>query len=136
MARIDLNADLGEGDAFDDELLQIVSSCNVACGGHAGNTESMTRTVRSAIANGVAVGAHPGYPDREGFGHPASLSVCRCHGIRQSSPQRTGEIGKPPHRRDLGADDRLGHPIAAVGDQKDADGGAAHIDGGPHQGTG
>ena len=68
MATIDLNADLGEGDPFDDELLQIVSSCNVACGGHAGDAESMARTVSAAIANGVAVGAHPGYPDREGFG--------------------------------------------------------------------
>ena len=68
MASIDLNADLGEGDACDEELLQIVSSCNVACGGHAGDADSMIRTVRSAIANGVAVGAHPGYPDREGFG--------------------------------------------------------------------
>jgi len=68
MTSIDLNADLGEGDPYDDELLQIVSSCNVACGGHAGDEDSMTRTVRSAIANGVAVGAHPGYPDREGFG--------------------------------------------------------------------
>ena len=68
MASIDLNADLGEGDAYDEELLRIVSSCNVACGGHAGDVESMTSTVRSAIANGVAVGAHPGYPDREGFG--------------------------------------------------------------------
>ncbi len=68
MARIDLNADLGEGDEYDMDLLQIVSSCNVACGGHAGDAASMTSTVRSAIANGVAVGAHPGYPDREGFG--------------------------------------------------------------------
>lgn len=75
MASIDLNADLGEGDAFDDELLQIVSSCNVACGGHAGDTESMTRTVRSAIANGVAVGAHPGYPDRDGFGRRSHFLV-------------------------------------------------------------
>jgi UPF0271 protein len=65
---IDLNADLGEGDPFDEELLQIVSSCNVACGGHAGNAETMAMTVRLAIANGVATGAHPGYPDREGFG--------------------------------------------------------------------
>lgn len=68
MARIDLNADLGEGDPHDEELLQVVSSCNVACGGHAGDAESMALTVRSAIANGVAVGAHPGYPDRDGFG--------------------------------------------------------------------
>ena len=68
MTSIDLNADLGEGQACDLELLRIVSSCNVACGGHAGDVNSMTTTVRAAIANGVAVGAHPSYPDREGFG--------------------------------------------------------------------
>jgi len=68
MASIDLNADLGEGAPWDDELLQLVSSCNIACGGHAGDAASMAATVRSALANGVAVGAHPGYPDREGFG--------------------------------------------------------------------
>ncbi len=68
MAAIDLNSDLGEGDPYDDELLAIVSSCNIACGGHAGDAESMARTVLVAIENGVSVGAHPGYPDREGFG--------------------------------------------------------------------
>ncbi len=68
MAAIDLNADLGEGAPCDDELLAIVSSCNVACGGHAGDEESMARTVLVAIENGVSVGAHPGYPDRDGFG--------------------------------------------------------------------
>lgn len=68
MATIDLNADLGEGDAYDEALLEIVSSCNVACGGHAGDADSMAKTVSAAIANGVCVGAHPGYPDREGFG--------------------------------------------------------------------
>ena len=73
MARIDLNADLGEGDPYDEELLRIVSSCNVACGGHAGDAESMTLIVRSAISNGVAVGAHPGYPDREGFGRESGF---------------------------------------------------------------
>ena len=73
MASIDLNADLGEGDACDEALLQIVSSCNVACGGHAGDAESMMLTVRSAIANGVAVGAHPGYPDRRGFGRKSGF---------------------------------------------------------------
>lgn len=68
MASVDLNADLGEGDAYDDALLEIVSSCNVACGGHAGDQASMAATVRAAMVNGVSVGAHPGYPDREGFG--------------------------------------------------------------------
>jgi len=68
MTTIDLNADLGEGDAYDAELLQVVSSCNIACGGHAGNTASIAATMREALANGVSVGAHPAYPDREGFG--------------------------------------------------------------------
>jgi UPF0271 protein len=65
---IDLNADLGEGDAYDAELLQVVSSCNIACGGHAGDARSIAATIREALANGVSIGAHPAYPDREGFG--------------------------------------------------------------------
>jgi UPF0271 protein len=73
VAEIDLNADLGEGDPYDEELLQIVSSCNVASGGHAGDAETMAVTVRSAIAHGVATGAHPGYPDREGFGRQSGF---------------------------------------------------------------
>lgn len=68
MTCIDMNADLGEGDTNDEELLQIVSSCNIACGGHAGDAGSMATTVRAAVVNGVCVGAHPGYPDRKGFG--------------------------------------------------------------------
>lgn len=73
MRTIDLNADLGEGDAFDEALLGIVSSCNIACGGHAGDENSMRTTVMSAIVNGVAIGAHPSYPDREGFGRRSSF---------------------------------------------------------------
>jgi UPF0271 protein len=70
---IDLNADLGEGygnyNAGDDQaLLPFVSSANVACGFHAGDPRVMEATVRSAAALGVAVGAHPGYPDLVGFG--------------------------------------------------------------------
>jgi len=65
---IDLNADLGEGCAFDVELLDIISSCNIACGGHAGDAESMAATVALAVARKVAIGAHPAYPDRAGFG--------------------------------------------------------------------
>ena len=68
MTSIDLNADLGEGCGTDAELLSVVSSCNVACGGHAGDRDTMAATIANAVANGVAVGAHPGYPDREGFG--------------------------------------------------------------------
>jgi 5-oxoprolinase (ATP-hydrolysing) subunit A len=75
MARrsLDLNADVGE--ASDPEgiereraLIALVTSANVACGGHAGDEASMTDTVTAALAHSVRVGAHPSYPDRPGFG--------------------------------------------------------------------
>jgi UPF0271 protein len=65
---MDLNADLGEGAAADNELLTLVTSANVACGAHAGSADTMRDLVRHAREAGVTVGAHPGYPDREGFG--------------------------------------------------------------------
>lgn len=65
---IELNADLGEGGSEDEALLPLVTSCNIACGGHAGSDEIMRRTVELARACGVAIGAHPGYEDRENFG--------------------------------------------------------------------
>ena len=68
MTTIDLNADLGEGAPDDAALLEIVSSASIACGGHAGDPETMAVTARVALEHGVAIGAHPGYPDREGFG--------------------------------------------------------------------
>jgi len=64
---IDLNADVGEG--YDDAgLIPLVTSANVACGAHAGDAATMRATVRLAVAHGVAVGAHPGFPDRANFG--------------------------------------------------------------------
>lgn len=68
MQNIDLNADLGEGEAYDAELLAIVTRCNIACGGHAGSAESMRVTIVAALAANVSIGAHPSYPDRDGFG--------------------------------------------------------------------
>lgn len=72
-AGIDLNADVGEsagavtvGD--DAAVVPLVTSVNVACGGHAGDDAVMRRTLRLARTHGVAAGAHPAYPDREGFG--------------------------------------------------------------------
>jgi 5-oxoprolinase (ATP-hydrolysing) subunit A len=65
---VDLNADLGEGAGHDDELLGLVSSANIACGFHAGNAAMMRDSIVSAKARGVAVGVHPGFPDREHFG--------------------------------------------------------------------
>lgn len=68
MTTIDLNADLGEGMPNDAGMMPFISSCNIACGGHAGDRETMRRTLKLAREHGVAAGAHPSYPDREGFG--------------------------------------------------------------------
>ncbi|NIJ35978.1 UPF0271 protein [Sphingopyxis panaciterrae] len=73
MRSIDLNSDLGEGFGpwlmgDDEAMLAIVTSANVACGGHASDPETMYRTLALAAARGVVVGAHPSYPDKEGFG--------------------------------------------------------------------
>jgi len=65
---LDLNADLGEGIGDDEAMLDIVSSANIACGGHAGDEASMRAALRAAKARGVVVGAHPGFPDRQNFG--------------------------------------------------------------------
>ena len=68
MTRIDLNADMGEGMGDDAAMLSIVTSANVACGMHAGDPDTMARTMRAAIERGVGIGAHPGFADRENFG--------------------------------------------------------------------
>ena len=68
MIRIDLNCDLGEGAGHDAELMPFVTSANIACGGHAGDAASMRAAVDRALQHGVAVGAHPGFADREHFG--------------------------------------------------------------------
>jgi UPF0271 protein len=71
MVKIDLNADLGEGGSADAELMTLVSSVNIACGFHAGDAQTMLTSVRNAVKNGVAIGAHPSFPDRENFGRTA-----------------------------------------------------------------
>jgi UPF0271 protein len=73
MRAIDLNADLGEGYGpwtmgDDAAMLGVVTSANVACGGHAGDPETMFRTLEIARDRRINVGAHPSYPDKEGFG--------------------------------------------------------------------
>ena len=78
--RIDLNADLGEGVGDDAAMLSLVTSANIACGGHASDPDLMLKTLRHAAARGVTIGAHPGYPDRANFGRevipmaPASIT--------------------------------------------------------------
>ena len=73
MIEVDLNSDLGEsfgawtmGD--DAAMLDVVTSANVACGFHAGDPDTMLKTVENAKARGVAIGAHPGFHDLQGFG--------------------------------------------------------------------
>lgn len=86
MRTIDLNSDLGEGYgpwAMGDDaaMLAVVTSANIACGGHAGDPETMYNTCRTAAAHGVVIGAHPSYVDREGFG-------------RRVIPMHPDEIGR------------------------------------------
>jgi len=73
MTRIDLNADMGESFGpwrmgADAALLDVVTSANIACGFHAGDPAVMATTVAQAAARGVRIGAHPGFPDLQGFG--------------------------------------------------------------------
>ncbi|WP_273502124.1 LamB/YcsF family protein [Paracoccus sphaerophysae] len=84
--RIDLNSDLGEGFGpwrmgDDTAMLDIVTSANVAAGGHASDPETMFAALQTAASRGVVVGAHPGYADREGFG-------------RRVIPMSPAEIGR------------------------------------------
>ncbi len=65
---IDLNCDLGEGAGHDDRLMPLITSANIACGGHAGDVDSMRAAVLLAMRHGVAIGAHPGFPDRANLG--------------------------------------------------------------------
>ncbi|WP_097027268.1 LamB/YcsF family protein [Clostridium peptidivorans] len=79
MFKVDLNSDLGESFGnykigLDEEVIKYVTSVNIACGWHAGDAEVMENTIKIAKENGVAVGAHPGFPDLMGFGR-RNLSV-------------------------------------------------------------
>ncbi|WP_041681799.1 5-oxoprolinase subunit PxpA [Cupriavidus sp. DF5525] len=107
--RVDLNSDMGEGfGAYhmgdDEAILNIVSSANIACGLHAGDPEIMAKTFALARERGVAVGAHPGFPDLWGFG-------------RRIIPFSTGEIERLVAYQ-IGAAQALsayaGHPITYV----------------------
>jgi UPF0271 protein len=73
---VDLNCDLGEGTGDDEDIMPFITSANIACGFHAGDAATMKKTVDTAIRMGIKIGAHPGLPDREGFGRmPMSVSL-------------------------------------------------------------
>lgn len=72
---IDINADVGEGIGNEAQLMPFISSCNIACGGHAGDDETMKEVIKIAKDYGVKIGAHPSFPDKENFGRqPMELS--------------------------------------------------------------
>jgi UPF0271 protein len=125
--RIDLNADLGEGygpwEMGEDALmLDCVTSANIACGGHAGDPETMFRTLRLAAERRVKVGAHPGFADREGFG-------------RRVIPMLVGEVARMVAAqvgalmalaRLAGTEVRYVKPHGALGNLAAADGAVAN----------
>jgi len=68
---IDINVDVGEGVNNEAQLMPYISSCNIACGGHAGDLQSMRNVVKLAKQYDVKIGAHPSFPDKENFGRQA-----------------------------------------------------------------
>lgn len=73
---IDINADIGEGIGNEADLMPLLSSCNIACGGHAGNVETMRFCVNLAKKYKVKIGAHPSFPDVENFGRKEINMSC------------------------------------------------------------
>ncbi|GGH07130.1 UPF0271 protein [Alsobacter metallidurans] len=127
--QIDLNADLAEGYGpwrmgDDEALLDMVSSANIACGFHAGDPLIMEQAVRAAAARGVDIGAHVGFPDRQGFGRramqiePTELAamvvyqlgalsgITRANGARMTHMSFHGALGNM-----AAADEALARPL-------------------------
>ncbi|HET8736984.1 MAG TPA: LamB/YcsF family protein, partial [Pricia sp.] len=93
---IDINCDVGEGADNEAQLFPLISSCNIACGGHAGDVDSMERVVRLAKKYQVKVGAHPSYPDRANFGRSAMAisPESLIHSIREQVSTLTAILQK------------------------------------------
>ncbi len=66
--QVDLNCDLGEGMQTDDQIIPLITSANIACGFHAGDIDTMKRTIELCLQHNVTIGAHPSWPDKENFG--------------------------------------------------------------------
>jgi UPF0271 protein len=114
MSPINLNADLGESFGAwtmgsDAELLQVIHSANIACGFHAGDPVVMRETVRLAIANGVSLGAHPAFPDLQGFGRrvmqlsPRELEAAILYQVGALQAMASAEGGRVTHVKPHGA---------------------------------
>src|SRR5215471_13060037 len=98
---IDINSDLGESEeslanGTDYQLMRYITSANIACGGHAGDERTMRETVRIAKELNVAVGAHPGYPDRENFGRIESpMSAAEIEATVRDQIAALAEVAAP-----------------------------------------
>ena len=98
---IDINSDLGESEEWlangtDFELMRYITSANVACGGHAGDEQTMRETLRVAKQLKVAVGAHPGYPDRDNFGRLQSpMSAAEIEATVRDQIAVLAEVAEP-----------------------------------------
>jgi UPF0271 protein len=79
---VDLNCDMGEDMPTDEAIFPFISSANIACGGHAGDADTMRRSVGLAVRYGVGIGAHPSYPDRADFGRTDILETAPGKGDR------------------------------------------------------
>ncbi|MDZ7589515.1 MAG: 5-oxoprolinase subunit PxpA [Rubrivivax sp.] len=125
--KINLNADLGESFGAwtmgeDAALLGVVNSANIACGFHAGDPLVMRQTVRMALAAGVGLGAHPAYPDLQGFGRrpmtlaPAELEAVILYQIGALAGMAAAEGGRLSHVKPHGALNNQACEDAALAD--------------------
>jgi 5-oxoprolinase (ATP-hydrolysing) subunit A len=114
---IDLNADLGEGGTRDVWLLPLLSSANIACGGHAGDAQTMRLTVAACMQAGVAVGAHPGYEDPGNFGR--RMLVMPAADVLEMVARQVGRLAAVA--ADAGARVRHVKPHGALYHQADLD---------------
>lgn len=113
--RIDLNCDLGEGAGHDAELMPFITSANLACGAHAGDADTMRATVALAQRHGVAIGAHPGYEDREHFGRrELTLPVGEVRALVERQVRALREMAAVAHVKPHGALYNLAARDAAV----------------------
>lgn len=101
---IDLNCDLGEGGENDVALMPWITSANIACGAHAGDGATMRATVALAVQHGAAVGAHPGFADRENFGRcEQALTACALHELITGQIEALRVCGVVRHVKPHGA---------------------------------
>ena len=100
---IDINSDVGEGIGNEKLIFPFISSCNIACGGHAGDVHTATAVIRFAKEHELKIGAHPSYPDRANFGRksmqlkPSDLIHTLREQLKMFMSLLEKENSEPPH---------------------------------------